>query len=102
MLIPPSPSPPPPPPRCAFPLDELDPIACRGRGPDREDPSNININDVLGGYSLALVESLGTLAVMGDRVRFRKAVRDVVENVSFDGGATVQVRFRTPNLILYP
>ena len=32
----------------AFPLDELDPIGCKGRGPDVEKPDNININDVLG------------------------------------------------------
>ena len=36
----------------AFPQDELDPIHCKGRGPDYENPSNININDVLGDYSL--------------------------------------------------
>lgn len=32
----------------AFPMDELNPINCSGRGPDHENPSNININDVLG------------------------------------------------------
>ena len=32
----------------AFPEDELNPIYCRGRGPDYHNPSNININDVLG------------------------------------------------------
>ncbi len=80
--------------RCAFPLDELDPIACKGRGPDRLDPENININDVLGGYSLGLVDSLSTLAVMGQVSKFKKAVKDVVDNVSFDGGATVQVSWR--------
>lgn len=36
----------------AFPLDELDPIGCKGRGPDLENPGNININDVLGQWSL--------------------------------------------------
>lgn len=36
----------------AFPLDELDPIGCKGRGPDTEKPENININDVLGKRSL--------------------------------------------------
>ena len=45
----------------AFPLDELDPIHCTGRGPDYENPSNININDVLGDYSL------GTLTLIGMR-----------------------------------
>ena len=36
----------------AFPLDELDPIGCKGRGPDVERPENININDVLGKRSI--------------------------------------------------
>ena len=40
----------------AFPLDELDPIHCTGRGPDYENPSNININDVLGDYSLGTLK----------------------------------------------
>jgi hypothetical protein len=39
----------------AFPEDELDPIHCTGRGPDYDHPENININDVLGDYSLTLV-----------------------------------------------
>ena len=47
--------------RCAFPADELDPIQCRGRGADKDNPSNININDVLGDYSLTLVDALGEL-----------------------------------------
>ncbi|KAH9518947.1 ER degradation-enhancing alpha-mannosidase-like protein 1 [Bulinus truncatus] len=47
----------------AFPDDELDPVHCRGRGPDYEHIDNININDVLGDYALTLVESLDTLAV---------------------------------------
>lgn len=29
----------------AFPLDELDPVHCTGRGPDYAHPDNININD---------------------------------------------------------
>lgn len=47
----------------AFPQDELNPIHCRGRGPDLGNPSNLNINDVLGNYSLTLVDALDTLAV---------------------------------------
>ena len=39
----------------AFPEDELNPIYCRGRGPDYLNPSNININDVLGKVSLFFV-----------------------------------------------
>ncbi|VDM70067.1 unnamed protein product [Strongylus vulgaris] len=49
----------------AFPADELDPIHCRGRGHDYGNPSNININDVLGDYSLTLIDSLDTLVVLG-------------------------------------
>ena len=37
----------------------------QGRGPDKDNPSNININDALGEYSLTLIDSLGTLAIMG-------------------------------------
>ena len=59
----------------AWPLDELNPLACCGRGehlppdccqifsgPDIENPDNININDVLGDFSLTLIDSLDTLA----------------------------------------
>ena len=58
--------------RHAYPLDELDPIHCTGRGVDRERPSNININDVLGNYSLTLIDSLDTLAVMGEWQEFHR------------------------------
>jgi len=75
----------------AFPLDELDPIHCTGRGPDYENPSNININDVLGDYSLGLVDVLDTLAIMGNKTEFQKAVKLVLDHVSFDKPNTVQV-----------
>ena len=50
----------------AFPLDELNPLDCNGRGPDYANPDNININDVLGDYSLTLVDTLDTLALIGN------------------------------------
>ncbi|XP_057560844.1 ER degradation-enhancing alpha-mannosidase-like protein 1 isoform X3 [Hippopotamus amphibius kiboko] len=96
----------------AFPQDELNPIHCRGRGPDRGDPlsipgtqglflivllclhstsSNLNINDVLGNYSLTLVDALDTLAIMGNSSEFQKAVKLVINTVSFDKDSTVQV-----------
>ncbi|XP_050835260.1 ER degradation-enhancing alpha-mannosidase-like protein 1 isoform X4 [Serinus canaria] len=75
----------------AFPRDELDPLHCRGRGPDRRDPSNLNINDVLGNYSLTLIDALDTLAVMGNSSEFQKAVKLVIDTVSFDKDSTVQV-----------
>ncbi|XP_071490428.1 ER degradation-enhancing alpha-mannosidase-like protein 1 [Diadema antillarum] len=75
----------------AFPLDELDPIHCSGRGPDRENPGNLNINDVLGDFSLTLIDSLDTLAILGNASEFQRAVNLVVETVSFDKNTTVQV-----------
>lgn len=75
----------------AFPLDELNPILCNGRGPDYDNPSNININDVLGNYSLTLIDSLDTLLIMGNISEFKKAVKLVIENVSFEQDSTIQV-----------
>ena len=62
-----------------------------GRGPDYADPSNININDVLGDYSLTLVDVLDTLAIMGNKTEFQNAVKLVVDTVTFDTPNTVQV-----------
>lgn len=75
----------------AFPEDELNPIDCLGRGPDVLNPSNININDVLGNYSLTLIDALDTLAVMGNASEFQRAVKLVMDTVSFDKDSTVQV-----------
>ncbi|XP_038062230.1 ER degradation-enhancing alpha-mannosidase-like protein 1 [Patiria miniata] len=75
----------------AFPLDELDPIHCRGRGPDYNNPSNLNINDVLGGYSLTLIDVLDTLAIIGNSSEFKRAVSLVIDNVTFNQNSTVQV-----------
>ncbi|CAF0905716.1 unnamed protein product [Rotaria sordida] len=75
----------------AFPQDELDPINCRGRGPDIERPENYNINDVLGEFSLTLIDSLDTLAVMGNVSEFQQAVKLVIDHVRFDRNSTIQV-----------
>uniref|UniRef100_A0A0N5AVG2 alpha-1,2-Mannosidase n=1 Tax=Syphacia muris TaxID=451379 RepID=A0A0N5AVG2_9BILA len=75
----------------AFPMDELDPINCTGRGHDHLNPSNLNINDVLGDYSLSLIESLDSLVVFNNKSEFHHAVRLVIENVSFERNVTVQV-----------
>ncbi|KAL1130052.1 hypothetical protein AAG570_012995 [Ranatra chinensis] len=75
----------------AYPKDELNPVMCSGRGRDHSDPDNININDVLGDYSLTLVDALDTLAVVGNVTEFQRAVRLVVQSVDFDKNVTVQV-----------
>jgi mannosidase alpha-like ER degradation enhancer 1 len=74
----------------AFPKDELDPIHCTGRSAD-PDRSNININDVLGNYSLTLIDSLDTLAIMANYTEFARAVQRVLQTVAFDQDSTVQV-----------
>jgi mannosidase alpha-like ER degradation enhancer 1 len=75
----------------AFPLDELDPIHCTGRGPDYMNQDNININDVLGDYILTLVDSLDTLAILGNSTEFKNAVKLVINKLNFDKDSTVQV-----------
>jgi mannosidase alpha-like ER degradation enhancer 1 len=74
----------------AFPEDELDPINCKGRSRDQS-ANNWGINDVLGNFSLTLVDSLDTLPIMGDHKGFEKAVATVIETVSFDKDSRVQV-----------
>ena len=48
----------------AFPEDELRPLNCSPLTRDRDNPSHIEINDPLGNYSLTLVDSLSTLAIL--------------------------------------
>ncbi|KAI6236442.1 Alpha-1,2-Mannosidase [Aphelenchoides besseyi] len=82
----------------AYPKDELDPIHCTGRGYDHANPDNININDVLGDYSLTLIDTLDTLATIGNVSEFHRAVR-LVENVNFNQNVTVQVFEATIRII---
>lgn len=55
----------------AFPLDELKPLSCKGE-------------DTLGGYALTLIDSLDTLALLGDRERFAASVEWIGKNLRFD------------------
>ncbi|KAG6578285.1 ER degradation-enhancing alpha-mannosidase-like protein [Phytophthora cinnamomi] len=73
----------------AFPWDELKPLSCSGRRWDRRERGDLD--DVLGGFSLTLVDSLDMLAVLGDRDEFARAVRLVASSVSFDRDVTVSV-----------
>ena len=66
--------------RHAFPEDELRPLSCGPLTRDRENPARIELNDVLGNYSLTLIDSLSTLAILAsspptNRGR-NKALRD--------------------------
>ncbi|TFB02351.1 ER degradation-enhancing alpha-mannosidase-like protein [Trichoderma ghanense] len=48
----------------AFPEDELRPISCTPLTRDRDNPGRISLNDALGNYSLTLIDSLSTLAIL--------------------------------------
>ncbi|MED6143743.1 Alpha-mannosidase I mns4 [Stylosanthes scabra] len=62
----------------AFPLDELRPMSCAGE-------------DTLGGYALTLIDSLDTLALLGDRDRFASSVEWIGKNIRFDINKTVSL-----------
>ncbi|KAK1297356.1 putative alpha-mannosidase I MNS4 [Acorus calamus] len=70
----------------AFPLDELRPLTCTGE-------------DSLGGYALTLIDSLDTLALLGDREHFTTSVEWISKNLRFDINKTVSV-FETTIRIL--
>ncbi|KAH8195162.1 hypothetical protein TruAng_010668 [Truncatella angustata] len=48
----------------AFPEDELRPVSCTPLTRDRLNPRHVELNDVLGNYSLTLIDSLSTLAIL--------------------------------------
>lgn len=50
--------------RYAYPEDELRPLTCDPLTRDRANPAHIEVNDVLGNYSLSVVDSLSTLAIL--------------------------------------
>ncbi len=62
----------------AFPADVLNPISCEGE-------------DVWGGISLTLLDTLDTLALMGNASEFERGVRYVVSHLSFDVDDTVSL-----------
>ncbi|KAJ9609389.1 hypothetical protein H2200_005716 [Cladophialophora chaetospira] len=72
----------------AFPEDELRPISCKPLTRDRENPAHIEVNDPLGNYSLTLIDSLSTLAILASNPStsrhnkplrlFQDSVRDLV------------------------
>ncbi|KAK6138720.1 hypothetical protein DH2020_027539 [Rehmannia glutinosa] len=70
----------------AFQRDELKPLSCGGE-------------DTLGGYALTLIDSLDTLAMLGDRERFATSVEWIGKNLRFDINKTVSV-FETTIRIL--
>ncbi|CAD6501416.1 BgTH12-01668 [Blumeria graminis f. sp. triticale] len=48
----------------AFPEDEIRPVSCIPLTRDQQNHQNVALNDVLGNYSLTLIDSLSTLAIL--------------------------------------
>ncbi|KAL7750827.1 hypothetical protein RI367_003784 [Sorochytrium milnesiophthora] len=70
--------------KLAYPMDEV----CSSLRGDK----NIAINDVLGNYATTLVDTLDTIAIMGDTDRFREGVDLVTRHLrNFNINARVQV-----------
>lgn len=53
--------------------------------------SNININDVLGNFSLTMVDALDGHYVMGNFTEFKRTVQLVITQVRFDSDSIIQV-----------
>ncbi|KAK8074886.1 hypothetical protein PG997_009549 [Apiospora hydei] len=71
----------------AFPEDELRPVSCTPLTRDALNPRNVALNDVLGNYSLTLIDSLSTLAILAsappdDRNTGPKALADFQAGVA--------------------
>ena len=69
--------------------DEVLPLSCTPRSKVREQRGTLD--DVLGNYSLTLVDAMDTYALMGAEDDFRHAVRTVIATVSFDQNVSVSV-----------
>jgi len=74
----------------AYPADELMPLSCKGRWRTQENNRG-DMDDVLGNYSLTLIDTLDTLVVLGDLPEFDRAVTKVITDVSFDKDIIVSV-----------
>ncbi|CAF0806229.1 unnamed protein product [Brachionus calyciflorus] len=74
----------------AYPADELMPLSCKGRYRVKEAPRG-DIDEVLGNFTLTLVDSLDTLALLGRVDEFEQAVKNVINNTHFDRDIIVSV-----------
>ncbi|XP_061099622.1 ER degradation-enhancing alpha-mannosidase-like protein 3 isoform X2 [Conger conger] len=74
----------------AYPADELMPLTCRGRVRGLE-PSRGDVDDALGKFSLTLIDSLDTLALLNKTAEFEAAVRKVLTDVRLDNDVVVSV-----------
>ena len=75
--------------RHAAPWDELKPLSCTGRRWDKRERGTLD--DSLGGFMTTAIDTLDTLALLGEYKEFRRTVRKVVRGLSFDRDITVSV-----------
>ena len=68
----------------AFPEDELRPLSCAPLVRDNDNEDDFGINDVLGNYSLTLIDSLSTLAILASSPSAgpRDPLRDFQDSVA--------------------
>ncbi|PHH49239.1 ER degradation-enhancing alpha-mannosidase-like protein 1 [Ceratocystis fimbriata CBS 114723] len=76
----------------AFPEDELRPISCEPLTRNRSEPWNFGLNDVLGNYSLTLIDSLSTLAILASAPEDGTQIAGSVALRHFHKGVTELVR----------
>lgn len=74
----------------AYPADELMPLTCKGRVRG-EEKGRGDIDYTLGRFSLTLIDTLDTLAVLGAIDEFESAVRQVIRDITFDSDLVVSV-----------
>ncbi|XP_078263747.1 ER degradation-enhancing alpha-mannosidase-like protein 3 isoform X1 [Rhinoraja longicauda] len=74
----------------AYPADELMPLTCRGRVRGLE-PSRGDVDDALGKFSLTLIDTLDTLALLNQIEEFEVAVKKVINDVHLDNDIVVSV-----------
>ncbi len=74
----------------AFPEDELRPITCTPLTRDRANPAHIELNDALGNYSLTLIDSLSTLAIMASSSSTKKGKNKALDHFQAGVAALVE------------
>lgn len=72
-----------------YPADEVMPITCKPYSRDG-DIFNIHRNDVLGNYSVTLLDTITTFAIMGDIDKFKMYIEEI-KKIDFNLDSTVQV-----------
>ncbi|EDO15703.1 hypothetical protein Kpol_1000p15 [Vanderwaltozyma polyspora DSM 70294] len=84
-----------------FPYDELRPISCVPKMRNVDDIEDVITNDVLGNFTVTMIDSLTTYAIMGEKRRFEELISIVRETYSngFDIDSIVQVFETTIRII---